>query len=196
MSEKSVANDTSGLVPQRQKVSYYDNFDPIPQLQNVLFGLLYDEFFNAGTSSVTKSSSPIDNSKQRDTPPITNIQSSTEPTNPTNANAKENNDNQAKNEQFQEHEFTNPFCTPVQEVAESFSYNIAKGYTREEGIDFEESFAPVALLEVVQIFVAYVAHKSFLIYQMDVKTTFLNGLLKEEVYVAQPDGFVNPDHPE
>nr|GEX55852.1 hypothetical protein [Tanacetum cinerariifolium] len=124
MSEKSVANDTSGLVPQRQKVSYYDNFDPIPQLQNVLFGLLYDEFFNAGTSSVTKSSSPIDNSKQRDIPPTANIQSSTEPTNPTNANAKENNDNQAKNKQFQEHEFTNPFCTPVQEVAESFSYNI------------------------------------------------------------------------
>ncbi|GJS96488.1 retrovirus-related pol polyprotein from transposon TNT 1-94 [Tanacetum coccineum] len=67
---------------------------------------------------------------------------------------------------------------------------------QEEGIDFEESFAPVARLEDVRIFVAYAAHKSFLIYQMDVKTTFLNGLLKEEVYVAQPDGFVDPDHPE
>ncbi|GJX65892.1 ribonuclease H-like domain-containing protein [Tanacetum coccineum] len=66
----------------------------------------------------------------------------------------------------------------------------------EEGIDFEESFAPVARLEAVRIFVAYAAHKSFLIYQMDVKTEFLNGLLKEEVYVAQPDGFVDPDHPE
>nr|GFB20666.1 hypothetical protein [Tanacetum cinerariifolium] len=66
----------------------------------------------------------------------------------------------------------------------------------EEGIDFEESFAPVAHLEVVQIFVAYAAHKSFLIYQMVMKTAFLNGPLKEEVYVAQPDGFVDPDHPE
>ncbi|GKD54494.1 retrovirus-related pol polyprotein from transposon TNT 1-94 [Tanacetum coccineum] len=66
----------------------------------------------------------------------------------------------------------------------------------EEGIDFEESFAPVARLEAVRIFVAYAAHKSFPIYQMDVKTTFLNGPLKEEVYVAQPDGFVDPDHPE
>ncbi|GKA59130.1 retrovirus-related pol polyprotein from transposon TNT 1-94 [Tanacetum coccineum] len=66
----------------------------------------------------------------------------------------------------------------------------------EKGIDFEESFAPVARLEAVWIFVAYAAHKSFLIYQMDVKTTFLNGPLKEEVYVAQPDGFVDPDHPE
>nr|GEZ59786.1 retrovirus-related Pol polyprotein from transposon TNT 1-94 [Tanacetum cinerariifolium] len=72
---------------------------------------------------------------------------------------------------------------------------VAKGYAQEEGIDFEESFAPVARLEVVRIFVAYAAHKSFPIYHIDMNTTFLNGPLKEEVYVAQPDGFVNPDHP-
>ncbi|GKA44580.1 gag-pol polyprotein [Tanacetum coccineum] len=66
----------------------------------------------------------------------------------------------------------------------------------EEGIDFEESFAPVARLEAVRIFIAYATHKSFPIYQMDVKMTFLNGPLKEEVYVEQPDGFVDPDHPE
>ncbi|GKG41389.1 retrovirus-related pol polyprotein from transposon TNT 1-94, partial [Tanacetum coccineum] len=66
----------------------------------------------------------------------------------------------------------------------------------EECIDFEESFALVSRLEAVRIFAAYAAHKSFPIYQMDVKTAFLNGQLKEEVYVAQPDGFVNPDHPE
>nr|GEU85350.1 retrovirus-related Pol polyprotein from transposon TNT 1-94 [Tanacetum cinerariifolium] len=73
---------------------------------------------------------------------------------------------------------------------------VAKGYAQEEGIDFEESFALVARLEAVRIFIAYAAHKSFPIYQMDVKTEFLNGPLKEEVYVAQPDGFVDPDHPE
>nr|GFA27606.1 copia protein [Tanacetum cinerariifolium] len=73
---------------------------------------------------------------------------------------------------------------------------VAKGYAQEEGIDFEESFAPVARLEAVRIFVACATHKSFPIYQMDVKTAFLNGLLKEEVYVAQLDGFVDPDHPE
>ncbi|GJS18221.1 retrovirus-related pol polyprotein from transposon TNT 1-94 [Tanacetum coccineum] len=70
-----------------------------------------------------------------------------------------------------------------------------KKYILEEGIHFEESFAPVARLEAVRIFVAYVAHKYFPIYQMDVKTAFLNGPLKEEVYVTQPDGFVDPDHP-
>ncbi|GJX02809.1 retrovirus-related pol polyprotein from transposon TNT 1-94 [Tanacetum coccineum] len=67
---------------------------------------------------------------------------------------------------------------------------------QEEGIDFEESFSPVARLEVVRIFVTYAAHKSFPIYQMDMKMSFLNGPLKEEVYVAQLDGFVDPDHPE
>ncbi|GJX83207.1 retrovirus-related pol polyprotein from transposon TNT 1-94 [Tanacetum coccineum] len=301
MSDTSVANDTSGLVPQRQKASDYDNSDPDLQLQNVslsadtivpsqqeldfLFGPLYNEFFNTGTSRVNEYSSPNNNSVPQDTHPSTNIQPTPEPTTPTNAYAEENNNNQADDT---EHEFTNPFCTPVHEVVESYSRNIGKSnmhtfnqpqdseyrwtkdhplthvrgdpskpvQTRrqlatdpemcmfaltvstaepknikeamvdsawievmqkelhqfdrlqvwelvdkpfgknEEGIDFEESFAPIASLEAVWIFVAYVAHKSFPIYQMDVKTVFLNGLLKEEVYVAQPDEFVDPDHPE
>ncbi|GJS99342.1 retrovirus-related pol polyprotein from transposon TNT 1-94 [Tanacetum coccineum] len=69
------------------------------------------------------------------------------------------------------------------------------GYAQKEGIDFEESFSPVARLETVRLFIAYAAHKSFTVYQMDVKTTFLYGPLKEEVYVNQPDGFVDPYHP-
>ncbi|GJX02001.1 retrovirus-related pol polyprotein from transposon TNT 1-94 [Tanacetum coccineum] len=73
---------------------------------------------------------------------------------------------------------------------------VAKGYKQEEGIDFEESFAPVGRLEAVRMFVAYAAHKNFTIFQIDVKITFLNGLLKEEVYVSQPDGFVDPDFPD
>nr|GFA20890.1 hypothetical protein [Tanacetum cinerariifolium] len=241
--------------------SDYDNSDPVPQIQNVsssadahvpsqqeldlLFGLLYDEFFTAGTSSVNNSSSPTNNSNQPDTLLITNIQPTSESSTPTYVHAEENIDNQAEEEHLQDDEFTNPFCTPIQEVAESYSHNIdskmcmfaltvstAKpknikeamvdsewieamqeelhqfdrlqvwelvdkpfGKT-EQGIDFEESFALVARLEAVRIFVTYAAHKSFPIYQMDVKTTFLNGLLKEEVYGAQPEGFVDPDHPE
>ncbi|GJW43923.1 retrovirus-related pol polyprotein from transposon TNT 1-94 [Tanacetum coccineum] len=73
---------------------------------------------------------------------------------------------------------------------------VAKGYKHEEGIDFEESFAPVARLEAVRMFVAYVAHKTFTMFQMDVKIAFLSGSLKEEVYVSQPDGFVDPDFPD
>nr|GEW23124.1 hypothetical protein [Tanacetum cinerariifolium] len=83
-----------------------------------------------------------------------------------------------------------------QTVIRSKARLVAKGYAQEEGIDFEESFAPVVRLEVVWIFIAYAAHKSFPIFQMDMKTVFLNGPLKEEVYVTQPDGFVDPDHPE
>ncbi|GJX07882.1 retrovirus-related pol polyprotein from transposon TNT 1-94, partial [Tanacetum coccineum] len=79
---------------------------------------------------------------------------------------------------------------------ELHQFDRLKSYTQEEGINFEESFALVARLEAVRIFVAHAAHKSFPIYQMDMKTTFLNGPLKEKVYVAQPEGFVDPDHPE
>nr|GEZ47228.1 hypothetical protein [Tanacetum cinerariifolium] len=296
VSEMSVANNTSGLVPQRQKTSDYDNPDPVPQRQNVysladadvssqqeldlLFGPLYDAFFNAGYN------------------PSTNIQSTSAPPTHTNVHAEENNNDQAKEEEpLQDNEFTNPFCVPAHEQAKSSSHNIGnsnvytfnqpqvyeyrwtkdhpleqvcgnlsrpaqtgrqlatdpkmcmyalteelhqfdrlqvwelvdkpfgksiirlkwlwknkkdedqtvirnkarlveKGYAHEEGIYFEESFAPVAGLKAVWIFITYAAHKSFLIFQMDMKTTFLNGSLKEEVYVAQPDGFVDPDHPE
>ncbi|GKC53161.1 retrovirus-related pol polyprotein from transposon TNT 1-94, partial [Tanacetum coccineum] len=72
---------------------------------------------------------------------------------------------------------------------------VAQGFIQEKGIDFEESFAPVARIEAIRIFVANVAHKNMTIYQMDVKTPFLNGKLKEEVYVSQPEGFVDQDNP-
>ncbi|GJR32609.1 retrovirus-related pol polyprotein from transposon TNT 1-94 [Tanacetum coccineum] len=72
---------------------------------------------------------------------------------------------------------------------------VARGYRQEEGINFEESFAPVARLEAIRIFLAFAAHMNMVVYQMDVKTAFLNGNLREEVYVSQPDGFVDPDKP-
>nr|GEV92469.1 hypothetical protein [Tanacetum cinerariifolium] len=247
VSETSVANNTSGLIPQQRKASDYDNPDPVPQRQdvssladehvpsqqelNLLFGPLYGEFFNVG-------------SNPQDKQPSTNIPSTSATSNHTNMQAEENNNDQAEEgEQLQDDEFTNPFCAPAQEEAESSSQNISnsnvptfnqpqvfeyrwikdhpleqvhgnpsrpvqtrrqlasdpkmsKGYAQEEGIDIEESFAPVARFEAVWIFIAYAAHKSFPFYQMDVKTTFLNDPLKEEVYVAQLDRFVDFNHPE
>nr|GEZ95779.1 retrovirus-related Pol polyprotein from transposon TNT 1-94 [Tanacetum cinerariifolium] len=261
--ETSIANNTLGLVPQRHKASDYDNPDPVPQRQdvssspdadipsqqelNLLFGPLYDEFFNPGSN------------------PSTNIQFTSAPSTHINVHAEENNNDQAEEgEQLQDDEFTNPFCAPTQEEAESSSHNIeqvrenpsrpvqtrrqfatdpemcmyaltvstaepknikeamvdsawieamheelhqfdrlqvwelvdkpfgksiirikwlwknkkdedqtvirnkarlvAKGYAQEEGIDFEESFAPVARLEAARIFIAYAAHKSFPIF--------------------------------
>nr|GFA53231.1 retrovirus-related Pol polyprotein from transposon TNT 1-94 [Tanacetum cinerariifolium] len=179
--DTSVANDTSGLVPQRKKASDYDNSNP-------------DEFFNAGSNS-------------QDKQPTTNIHPTSAPSTPTSIHAEENNDNQAEEAHLPDDEFTNPLCAPTQEVAESSSHNIGnsnvptfnqpqqKGMLRKRVLILKNHLS-VARLEAVQIFVTYAAHKSFPIYQMDVKTTFLNGPLKEEVYVAQPDGFVDLDHPE
>ncbi|GKD77846.1 retrovirus-related pol polyprotein from transposon TNT 1-94 [Tanacetum coccineum] len=81
-------------------------------------------------------------------------------------------------------------------VIQNKSRLVVKGYKQEEGINFEESFAPVAHLEVVRIFIAFATHKNITIFQMDVKTSFLNAPLKKEVYVSQPDGFVDPDFPD
>nr|GEX63251.1 retrovirus-related Pol polyprotein from transposon TNT 1-94 [Tanacetum cinerariifolium] len=128
----------------------------------------------------------------------------------------------AENAQIADDKFINIFCTPNKTsarirwqdvyvrthlalekkrdeeniVIQNKSRLVAKGYAQKEGVDFEESFAPVARLEAVRLFIAYAAHKSFTIYQMEVKTTFLYGPLKEEVYVNQPNGFFNPYHPD
>nr|GEU41681.1 DNA-directed DNA polymerase [Tanacetum cinerariifolium] len=72
---------------------------------------------------------------------------------------------------------------------------VVRQYYQEEGIDLEESFALVAKMEAIRIFLAYVAHKSFTVFQMDMKTTFLHGTLKEDVYMCQPEGFIDANHP-
>nr|GEU61385.1 hypothetical protein [Tanacetum cinerariifolium] len=82
-----------------------------------------------------------------------------------------------------------------QTVIQNKSRLVVRGYRQEEGIDFEESFAPVARMEAIRIFLPYVVHKSFSVFQMDVKTAFLHGSLKEDVYVCQPKGFIDADHP-
>nr|GEX06869.1 Gag-Pol polyprotein [Tanacetum cinerariifolium] len=229
VSETFIANDTSSLVPHRQKASDYDNPDLVPQRQDVsssadahvpsqqeldlIFGPLYNEFFNAG-------------SNPQDKQPPTNIESTLAPSAPIFVHAEENNDHQAEEgEHLQDDEFTNPFCIPPQDVTESSLHNIGNlnvptfnqpqvseyRWTKDHPLEQvrRNPSMPVqtrrqlatnpemfARLEAVRIFIAYVAHKSFSIYHMDVKMAFLNGPLKEEVYVAQPDGFVDPDHPE
>ncbi|GJT23144.1 retrovirus-related pol polyprotein from transposon TNT 1-94 [Tanacetum coccineum] len=268
--EMSVENVSSGLVPQGQKASDYDNSDPVPPRQNVvptaektdssqqglefLFSPLLEEYYN-----------------------------------PTHGLAEENNNDQAPNASFQEAEFINPFCTRVQEIGESSSRNIDNTdvhsfqpqshdyrWTRDHPLEqvrgnptmpvqtrrqlatdpemcmfaltvsivelknIKEAMAESAWIESMQDelyqfdrlkvwelvdkpfgkmiiklkwlwknkkdedqtllawkqFGFSLAQKSFPIYQMDVKMAFLNGPLKEEVYVAQPEGFVDLDHPE
>nr|GEY29370.1 hypothetical protein [Tanacetum cinerariifolium] len=80
-------------------------------------------------------------------------------------------------------------------VIQNKSILVMRGYRQEERIDFEESFTLVARMEAIRIFLAYTAHKSFIVFQMDVKIAFLHGTLKEDVYVCQPEGFIDADHP-
>nr|GFC15839.1 retrovirus-related Pol polyprotein from transposon TNT 1-94 [Tanacetum cinerariifolium] len=73
---------------------------------------------------------------------------------------------------------------------------VAVDYSQQEGIDYDETFAPIARIEAIRLFLAYAAHKDFTVFQMDVKTAFLNEILKDEVYVGQPSGFVSKQYPD
>nr|GFB69228.1 putative ribonuclease H-like domain-containing protein [Tanacetum cinerariifolium] len=73
---------------------------------------------------------------------------------------------------------------------------VAQGHTQEEGIDYEEVFAPVARIKAIRLFLAYASFMGFMVYQMDVKSAFLYGTIEEEVYVCQPPGFEESDHPD
>nr|GFA66283.1 retrotransposon protein, putative, unclassified [Tanacetum cinerariifolium] len=181
--------ESSDPVPQCQRMALkHDSLSLGPQSQenvpqvagivttsnelDILFSLMFDELLNGSTQVVSKSSAI------------------------TTADAP--------------NEFNRPLCKNVinmkwlwknkhdeeNTVIRNKSRLVAKGYAQKEGVAFEESFAPVAWLEVVQLFIAYAAYKSFTVYQMDVKTKFLYGPLKEEVYVNKPDGFVDPYHPD
>ncbi|GJW65445.1 retrovirus-related pol polyprotein from transposon TNT 1-94 [Tanacetum coccineum] len=180
----------------------------------ILFGPIFVEYFNGATQVVSKSFAvtTTDVSDKRQQPNITpststtvvadithiDIQTTREPTTqaPT-VNADEN-INQVKNVMFDEDEFINSFGTPVHETRdhplEQVLGNPSQPIRTRRQLDTDgEMFAQ---LEAIRIFVAYVAHKSFTVYQMNVKKDFLNGPLKEEVYVRQPDRFVDPRHPD
>nr|GEX43652.1 Gag-Pol polyprotein [Tanacetum cinerariifolium] len=213
---------SSDPVPQCQSTALdHDSLSPGPQCQenvpqvagivttsnelDLLFSPMFDELLNGSTQVVSKSSAvttanaPNECQQQHITP--LNTQTTPEPTcqvptlAPTITSTE--NINQAEtileNAHVENDEFINIFSTPVQDRGETSSRH---GYAQKEGVDFEESFAPVARLEAVRLFIAYAAHKSFTVYQMDVKTVFLYGPIKEEVYVNQPYGFVDPYHPD
>nr|GEU69951.1 hypothetical protein [Tanacetum cinerariifolium] len=105
-------------------------------------------------------------------------------------------------EAFRDADWVNAMQEELDQIARlKFGYSkkarlVAVGYSQQEGIDYDDTFAPVARIKAIHLFLAYAAHKDFTVFQMDVKTTFLNGILKEEVYVGQPSGFVSKQYPD
>ncbi|GJV15575.1 retrovirus-related pol polyprotein from transposon TNT 1-94 [Tanacetum coccineum] len=203
---------SSDPVPQFETVTTSNELD-------LLFSPMFDELLNGTTNVVSKSSAindadaPDKHQKQNitqsttttvaadlpllhiQTTPITTNQAPTQaPTVPTDKYINQA-ETHVENAQDDVEEFINVISTPKNKrdeentVIRNKAHLVAKGYGQKEGIDFEESFAPAAWLEAVRLFVAYDAHKSFPVYQMDIKTSFLYGPLKEEVNVNQPDGF-------
>ena len=81
-------------------------------------------------------------------------------------------------------------------VIRNKAHLIAQGYSQMEGVDYHEIFAPITRMESIRILLTLACHLKFKLYQMNVKTAFLNGLLKEDVYVAQPKGFIDPHFPD
>nr|GEZ96213.1 Gag-Pol polyprotein [Tanacetum cinerariifolium] len=167
----------SPAIQRQEKVTQADRTVTTSNELDLLFSLMFDELLNGSSKVVSKSSavSAVDAPNQYvwelvDRPLCTNV-----------INLKW----LWKNKRDEENT-----------VIRNKSRLVAKGYAQKEGVDFEESFTPVARLEAIRLFITYAAQMSFTVYQMDVKTAFLYGPLKEEVYVNQPDGFVDPYHPD
>nr|GEV66374.1 retrovirus-related Pol polyprotein from transposon TNT 1-94 [Tanacetum cinerariifolium] len=160
VSEKSVTNNTSDLVLQRQKASDYDNPDPVPQRQDVYSSADADHHQLIQMCMLRKTT--MIKQKKENTYKMMNLPIL------------------FVHRYKKKPSLTHTTLDEDQTVIRNKARLVAKGYAQEEGIDFKESFAPVARLGAVRIFIAYAAHTSFLIFQMDVKTTFLNGPLKEE----------------
>ncbi|GJW74273.1 retrovirus-related pol polyprotein from transposon TNT 1-94 [Tanacetum coccineum] len=163
---------------------------------DLLFQLMFDEYFknpSAASNPISVATLPPPDTVGASSYSSTSIDKdapspSTSPNNEA-TNSPLNSTNVEPNEEaaeFDNNTFTNLFA-PLDTSSADSSSRI--------GIDFEKSFAPVSHIEDIRIFLAYVAHKNMVVFQMDVKTTFLNGILKEEVYMSQPEGFVNQDHP-
>nr|GFB56510.1 retrovirus-related Pol polyprotein from transposon TNT 1-94 [Tanacetum cinerariifolium] len=200
---------SSGLVPNPVHATPY--VPPTNKDLEILFQLMFDEYLEppcverlvsptqAVQASINSAGTPSSTTIDPDAPSLSISPSSS---------ALQSHQSVAAESTFIEDNFVapvdnNPFINWIYkvkldeygDVLKNKAWLVAKGYRQEEGIDFEESFAPVVRIEAIRIFIANVASKNITIYQMDVNTAFLNVELKEEVYVSQPEGFVDPDHP-
>ncbi|GJU67540.1 retrovirus-related pol polyprotein from transposon TNT 1-94 [Tanacetum coccineum] len=212
---------SSGLVPNPPPAAPY--VPPTNKELEILFQFMFDEYFESSTVDCLVPPAPIAQAPVNPTGPSISIPIYQEA--PSGSHSPSSSDHQSSSVRqgvAAEHLFeVNPFAAAnpkpfvnvfapdhnskasssgvkldeYGDVLKNKARLVAKGYRQEEGLDFEESLAPVARLEAIRIFLANAASKNMTVYQMDVKTAFLNGKLKEVVYVSQPEGFVDPDRP-
>ncbi|GKE05426.1 retrovirus-related pol polyprotein from transposon TNT 1-94, partial [Tanacetum coccineum] len=183
---------TSGQISSRLDLTYAPSTittqNPTEGELDLLFEAMYDDYIGGQPSSAPRTAPDAQAPQALRTPTATTTTADTAPT-PTNSSSQATNcPNSSQDVDSLIHDEENT-------VIRNKSRLVVRGYRQEEGIDFEESFAPVARMEAIRIFLAYAAHKSFTVFQMDVKTAFLHGTLKEDVYVCQPEGFIDADHP-
>nr|GEX65363.1 hypothetical protein [Tanacetum cinerariifolium] len=214
-SKPGLQSMTSGQISSGLDLTYASSTitmqQPTEGELDLLFEAMYDDYIGGQLSATARTVSPAHEPQVH--------QSSTTPTTmadialiPTNSSSLATNipitshdvDELHPNAMVDGNTFVNPFansstkCQGGNDRSCMDRFNsrlVVGGYHQEEGIDFEESFAPVARMEAIRIFLAYAPHKSFTVFQIDVKTTFLHGSLKEYMYVCQPEGFIDADHP-
>nr|GEV67620.1 retrovirus-related Pol polyprotein from transposon TNT 1-94 [Tanacetum cinerariifolium] len=203
---------SSGLIPNLVPAAPY--VPPTNKELEILFQPLFDEYLEpprverpispalAVSVPVNSAGTPSSTSIDQDVPSLSHSQSSSELQSPCLHQGVAAESTLMDDNSFalvDNNPFINIFASKSTSQAslsrDASTRLVAKGYQQEEGNDFEESFAPIARIEAIRIFITNAASKNMTIYQMDVKTTFLNRELKIGVYVSQPEGFVDPDHP-
>ncbi|GJZ08348.1 retrovirus-related pol polyprotein from transposon TNT 1-94 [Tanacetum coccineum] len=212
---------SSGLVPNPPPAAPY--VPPTNKELEILFQPMFDEYFESSTVDRRVPPAPAAQAPVNPTGPSVSIPIDQEA--PSGSHSPSSSDHQSSSVHqgvAAEHSFeVNPFVAADPEpfvnvfapdhnseasssgvkldeygdVLKNKARLVAKGYRQEEGLDFEEPFAPVTRLEAIRIFLTNAASKNMTVYQMDVKIAFLNGELKEVVYVSQPEGFVDPGRP-
>ncbi|GJR11467.1 retrovirus-related pol polyprotein from transposon TNT 1-94 [Tanacetum coccineum] len=197
-----LTRDDENLDKIKEKGDPLDKTDISLQELDLLFSPLFEEYFSIGNQNVSKSFALSDNLQQQDTQPTLNIQPTLEPTTPTtNVNTGED---QATDAQFEPYKFINPFCTPTRRQLatdpEICMFTLIVSTT--EPYNIKEAMADHAWIEAMQEELhhfdklkARLVAKGYAQEEDGLETAFLNGL-KEEVYINQPDGFVDPDHPQ
>nr|GEV17563.1 retrotransposon protein, putative, unclassified [Tanacetum cinerariifolium] len=221
----ALKHDSLSPGPQCQEnVPHIDKTVTMSDELDLLFSLMFNELLNGSTQVVSKSfavtTADVPNQRQQQNTTPLNTQTTTEPTcdefiNIFSTPVQDQGETSSRHvDSSNMHTFYQRYPSehrwmkdhPLEQVIRNPSQSVrTRRQLESDGeiwicskrrIDFEESFAPVARLEAVRLFIAYAAYKSFTVYQIDVKTTFLYGPLKKEVYVNQPYGFVDPYHPD